>query len=431
MVRLLRWGTFVVLLLVIVGAALSYPLMRERFFGPMLAAPAQTVAIEPTSLQADTAPPTTALAATVNATDTTFARPTMPVAQPTATIPALIIAAPSPTAATAAATTIVPSAQDAPTAAPLVIATTSLLPNAVDAAITPMVLGPSTSEPTAVKEIAESLARAVEQPNSTAATLAISPTDESSVTTASTNLTITPVVTVTVIAEVTTVTTTEATVTATTAAVIAADTTTVTTTVTTANVTPIVVTAIELTPRRITPQPVIPQPVTPELPTSTPQPVGPIANAISPLYSGPDFDAAIVGQTTVGQELTIVGLYTEGAWYLLVNGLWLPGAVVDNAPLAMPLVFPTMTPVPSPTPTVTFTPLPSATPTGSATPTPTATSLDEPVCDCSGDNLDCLGNIFANRAKAQQCFEYCFRQTGLDIHLLDPNLNGMACENLP
>jgi hypothetical protein len=42
-----------------------------------------------------------------------------------------------------------------------------------------------------------------------------------------------------------------------------------------------------------------------------------------------------------------------------------------------------------------------------------------------------LGNIFTNRAQAQQCFEYCFRQTGLDIHLLDPNLNGMACENLP
>jgi hypothetical protein len=53
------------------------------------------------------------------------------------------------------------------------------------------------------------------------------------------------------------------------------------------------------------------------------------------------------------------------------------------------------------------------------------------VCDCSGDTLDCLGNIFANRAQAQQCFEYCFRQTGRDIHLLDPNGNGMACENLP
>lgn len=415
MVRLLRWGTFIVLLLVIVGAALSYPLLRDRFFGPMLAAPAQTVATEPILAQADTVQPTTALAttalaATANATDATFARPTMPVAQSTATIPALIISAPSPTAATAGVSTIAPSTQDALTAAPLAVATTSLLPTTADATITPMALGPSTSEPTAVKEIAESLARAVELPNSTTAALTLSPTDGSSVTTA---------VTVTVIAEVITVTTTGVRVTATTAAI------------TTGDVTPIVVTAIELTPQPNTPQPVISQPVTPELPTPTPQPVGPIANAISPLYSGPDFDAAIVGQTIVGQELTIVGLYTEGAWYLLVNGLWLPGAVVDNAPLAMPLVFPTMTPVPSPTPTVTFTPLPSATPTGSATPTPTPTSLDAPVCDCSGDNLDCLGNIFANRAKAQQCFEYCFRQTGLDIHLLDPNLNGMACENLP
>jgi hypothetical protein len=133
----------------------------------------------------------------------------------------------------------------------------------------------------------------------------------------------------------------------------------------------------------------------------------------------------------VGEPLTIVGLYTEGNWYLLVDGLWILGDAVDNAPLAVPLVFPTMTPAPSPTPTPTFTPLPTATSAGTETPTPTATSLDEQVCDCSGDNFDCLGNIFANRGEAQRCFEYCFRQVGRDIHLLDANLNGMACENLP
>jgi hypothetical protein len=80
---------------------------------------------------------------------------------------------------------------------------------------------------------------------------------------------------------------------------------------------------------------------------------------------------------------------------------------------------------------MTPTPLPTETPQTSATPTPMPTSLDALVCDCSSDNRDCLGNIFANRAEAQRCFEYCFRQTGLDIHLLDPNLNGLACENLP
>jgi hypothetical protein len=138
-----------------------------------------------------------------------------------------------------------------------------------------------------------------------------------------------------------------------------------------------------------------------------------------------------VGVVSVGEPLVIVGMYTEGTWYLLVNGEWIPGALVNDAPLALPLVFPTMTPVPTNTPTVTPTPSPTATPLGSATPSPTPTSLDQPVCDCSSDTLDCLGNIFANRAQAQQCFEYCFRQTGLDIHLLDPNLNGMACENLP
>jgi hypothetical protein len=182
------------------------------------------------------------------------------------------------------------------------------------------------------------------------------------------------------------------------------------------DVTPVVVMSVELTPDPL---------------TATPLPNGPTANADSPIYSGPDFNAPVVGQVTAGKPLTIVGLYSEGTWYLLVNGMWLPGTVVDNAPFALPLVFPTMTPVPSSTPTVTFTPLPTATLVGTATPTPTPTSLDAPVCNCSGDTLDCLGNIFANRSAAQQCFEYCFRQTGRDIHLLDPNLNGMACENLP
>jgi hypothetical protein len=197
-------------------------------------------------------------------------------------------------------------------------------------------------------------------------------------------------------------------------------------------VTPIVVTTVAISPSTeaagITPVVAITVELTPE---PTPLPLGPTARAESPLYSGPDFAYAIVGQVAIGEQLTIVGIYTEGTWYLLVNGQWIPGAVVDNAPLTLPLVSPTITPVPTNTPTITPTPSPSATPLGSAIPTPTPTSLDQPVCDCSGDSLDCLGNIFANRAQAQQCFEYCFRQTGRDIHLLDPNTNGMACENLP
>jgi hypothetical protein len=87
--------------------------------------------------------------------------------------------------------------------------------------------------------------------------------------------------------------------------------------------------------------------------------------------------------------------------------------------------------VPSSTPTVTTTPAPTATALGSPMPTPTPTSLDQPVCACSSDQYDCLGSVFSGQAQAQQCFEYCFRQTGKDVHNLDPNGNGVACENLP
>jgi hypothetical protein len=201
-------------------------------------------------------------------------------------------------------------------------------------------------------------------------------------------------------------------------------------------VTPIVVTSYQVTPSQtgpvdLTPIVAISVELTPPADTPTPLPAGPSANAESPLYGGPDASFVILGQVTAGEPLTIIGMYTEGTWYLLASGLWLPGAVVDNAPLQLPLVFPTSTPIPTNTPTITPTPSPTATLAGSPTPTPTPTSLDSPVCDCSADTYDCLGNIFANRAEAQLCFEYCFRQSGLDIHLLDPNLNGMACENLP
>ena len=403
MVRLLRWGTLIVLLLVIIGAALSYPLVRDRFFGPMLAAPAQTVEV-PASVDATITIPT---APSVKALSAPTARPTMPVGHASATIPALIIEAPTPTDLPQATSTDTASQQVSVTATPATIATTSLLPasssntsrsdTSANTIITPVVLGPTSSElnattnsmasTTASFATATAIVTSGTMPTAAAATIGVATVEAASVV---------PPVSIEVSETIPLIPV---------PALIPVET-----------VTPIVVSQIERTPPPATP---------------TPQPVGPIANTASPLYSGPSLDSIIVGQTSVGEQLTVIGYYTEGEWYLLGNGHWLPGAVVDNAPLALPLVFPTMTPVPSSTPTATFTPLPTATLVGSPTPTPTATSLDEPVCDCSGDTLDCLGNIFANRAEAQQCFEYCFRQTGRDIHLLDPNLNGMACENLP
>jgi hypothetical protein len=382
MVRLLRWATILVFIFVVAGVIVSYPILRDRFFPSMLAAPEPSVevlaSVDATAQPTDTALPTP--------------RPTLA----TATAPALIIEPPSPTATTQAVDKATATAQSDETPTPIAIATTSLLPSGSVAAITPRVLGPTvadqpteiseessgdqvttTSTPTATSTIMTSAITAgagvalPDTPSTSTPTLEPGTPPEvgekgyeappatlvaGAAVTASLRATgsaataqVTPVIVTPV--EVSTVAITGA----------------ITAAVDGAVVTPIVVTTLQLTPQ-------------PDIPT--PLPLGPTANTDSPLYSGPDFNAAIVGQVTVGDQLTIIGLYTEGTWYLLATGQWIPGAAVNNVPLTLPLVFPTQTPVPSSTPTVTPTPLPTATLVGSPTVTPTPTSLDQPVCDC-------------------------------------------------
>jgi hypothetical protein len=111
---------------------------------------------------------------------------------------------------------------------------------------------------------------------------------------------------------------------------------------------------------------------------------------------------------------------------------------------------PTDTPIPTDTPLPTKTPLPTDTPVSTDTPVPTATPipptpthLPQPtaapltptpsgeaiVCDCSGDLYDC--SDFSTHAAAQACYEYCKSLGCGDIHRLDRDGDGIACESLP
>lgn len=83
---------------------------------------------------------------------------------------------------------------------------------------------------------------------------------------------------------------------------------------------------------------------------------------------------------------------------------------------------PTSTPVP-PTPTSTLVP-----PTPTNTPIP-PTSTTSPVCLCYADLYNC--SDFATQAQAQACYEYCLGQGAGDIHRLDRDNDGVACESLP
>jgi endonuclease YncB( thermonuclease family) len=51
------------------------------------------------------------------------------------------------------------------------------------------------------------------------------------------------------------------------------------------------------------------------------------------------------------------------------------------------------------------------------------------VCECGYNAYNC--NDFSSRAEAQACFDYCKAQGAGDVHLMDGNSNGLACENLP
>lgn len=48
--------------------------------------------------------------------------------------------------------------------------------------------------------------------------------------------------------------------------------------------------------------------------------------------------------------------------------------------------------------------------------------------DCSRDIYDCAD--FERQSQAQEVLDYCLKNTGLDIHNLDPNLTGKACQSL-
>jgi len=78
----------------------------------------------------------------------------------------------------------------------------------------------------------------------------------------------------------------------------------------------------------------------------------------------------------------------------------------------------TLTPRPTPTTVPTATPL-------RPTPTPTEPS----VCDCSSDLYNC--SDFATQMQAQACYNYCMQVVGYDVHKLDRDKDGLACEALP
>jgi hypothetical protein len=110
---------------------------------------------------------------------------------------------------------------------------------------------------------------------------------------------------------------------------------------------------------------------------------------------------------------------------------WLP---YTQTAAALPTMTFTQTPLPLPTDTLlpTQTPEPTFTPLSLPRNTLAVIVPQQPAqaaCSCSGDTLNC-GDL-GTHSNAQACFEYCLAQGVGDIHGLDGNNDGVACESLP
>jgi micrococcal nuclease len=60
---------------------------------------------------------------------------------------------------------------------------------------------------------------------------------------------------------------------------------------------------------------------------------------------------------------------------------------------------------------------------------PPPTLAPDEICGCSGNLYQC--SDFSTHNEAQACHDYCFTVVGFDIHGLDGNDDGQACESLP
>lgn len=115
------------------------------------------------------------------------------------------------------------------------------------------------------------------------------------------------------------------------------------------------------------------------------------------------------------------------AYSLVYAGPLVPGGTIpDQSTAYLPLIM-----NPAPVAAATNTPSPTATSipsTATQTPIP-ATATPQATYICDHDEYNCAD--FATQPQAQAVFDYCFSRGFGDVHGLDQNNDGVACESLP
>jgi hypothetical protein len=150
---------------------------------------------------------------------------------------------------------------------------------------------------------------------------------------------------------------------------------------------------------------------------------GPTAAKGANLRSGPGTTFAVVGGAKAGDPLAIVGKNAAGDWYKLAGGQWIAAFLVTSAPADVPVVDAPSSSAPAPTS------MPAASRSGVvavplAKEPPTAGASS---CPCDKNTLNC-DDFPTDGWDAQACFMRCKELTERDVHDLDRDSDGAACE---
>lgn len=136
------------------------------------------------------------------------------------------------------------------------------------------------------------------------------------------------------------------------------------------------------------------------------------------LRSGPGVNYDALGYLLKDQCIVLQGRNSDGSWVAFKDG-WVSTYYLDISGSVKSL------------PLATNKPNSAASSSSSSSNTSSSSSggSSAAVCSCSGNNYNCKN--FSTHQQAQNCYEYCYSVVGYDIHWLDDDKDGRACESLP
>lgn len=154
-----------------------------------------------------------------------------------------------------------------------------------------------------------------------------------------------------------------------------------------------------------------------------------VTSNLANIRSGPGTPYDVIDILKQGDIVSVIGRTQDNSWFniKLDNGnyAWIGSSIVEPIKDFDIDSISIVATIPAP-PTVTSSPPTSTSPLPTELPPLIPPSN---VCSCSGNIYNCKD--FSTHNQAQSCFNYCVAQGVGDIHNLDRDNDGLACESLP